>query len=386
MVASKESEVLTIDVEDLKMIKNQFDKHRKKLLEFMMSTFPYLDNVKSKDLRESYTYVVEEREYNYNNHIVVEEEDGDNIFVLYDGKCEIYRNVYIEDVVEGYYSPQVEQIYKLNPLKCKKITICEIFPGTFLGEEIMFNESRRYEYSVKVTSANAKVLVINKKKFSLRFPKDVFLGVAEIYKQKKENYQSLLMASLEKKNIIIKELDLSTTLYGKIHKKKNLKLSHMRPRAPDTSSTTIVNRTLSPVHSLERSSIGRKSRDIQIESNQSSKASVFRENDKPLLLFNDDKRDEQADSEELNFKKKAVALSRMTFIPLPKPKPKRYIPPCEKDSLSVHFKAIRRQEKVIPFTWNELYQNLQEKKNLLLKDQAIQDKEKYIAEDRKSVV
>jgi hypothetical protein len=73
-----------------------------------------------------------------------------------------------------------------------ELTIAKLDPTSFFGEEILFKKHHHYEYTIKVSSMSAKILALQRNKFVTRFPRVVYHGLHQLYKDKRKLHIDIL--------------------------------------------------------------------------------------------------------------------------------------------------------------------------------------------------
>lgn len=81
-----------------------------------------------------------------------------------------------------------------------EIPICELGPNSCFGEEILLpkNEAHLYYYTVRVTSLNAKMLVISAKNLSIKFTYEMKHALLDVFKLKELHRKELINDLMDK--------------------------------------------------------------------------------------------------------------------------------------------------------------------------------------------
>ena len=204
ILASTDCELLILTANVFNSLKNEYDRKVKKLLDFITAKLPGLNQVKTKNVIKNYFYLFEEKEFYYGNHITNEGDKGENIYIIYEGSCEVYRTVRIQEVetLPVLYSKIKSSFFSQAYSVKEKIPLTILKDGALIGEELLFcEEDPTYCYSIQVTSDNCKVVCVNKDLFAFRFPKEVIEHMREAYEDKKTYKNNLLKQNLEKRDI-----------------------------------------------------------------------------------------------------------------------------------------------------------------------------------------
>jgi hypothetical protein len=87
---------------------------------------------------------------------------------------------------------------RMKPLFKKELNVCILeVPGTFLGEEVLFEKEQTYLFTSKVLSINATLYSINKKKFLYRFHQTTRNVLQEMYEKKKNERAEILKNKIQ---------------------------------------------------------------------------------------------------------------------------------------------------------------------------------------------
>jgi len=193
IVTNTECEFLTVSAELFAFIKARFERSNTLKLNFMLDFFPNLDQVTNKKMIEALIYLLEERTFNLNNSIITEGTKSKEFFILFEGHCDVYKEAIIEKPPSNPHIPLAKTKTK------ESVKLCTLFPGVFFGDEILFNSTSQYEYTVKAASSKVVVLALDKVKFNVRFPQAVFDGLYNLYQKRKQQHMYLLNKILTQK-------------------------------------------------------------------------------------------------------------------------------------------------------------------------------------------
>ena len=156
-------------------------------------------------------YLFEEKTLEYKSHLFHEGDHGDKFYLTYNGTCEIYRTIIYEEtpIVYSGRPSHGQQTPLAHPRKVReKIVLSTIKEGSVIGEGILYMEDPIYSYSVQATSDNCKVLAIDKASFILKFTKETFDKIRELYNDKKLYKTRVFKEKLEQKGFDVKDMDL----------------------------------------------------------------------------------------------------------------------------------------------------------------------------------
>jgi len=205
IVANTDCELLVLTTQTYNSLKNEFNKKIKQMMDFIIEALPGLRDINAKAIIKNYIYLFEERTFYYGNHIVNEGEKGDYFYFVYEGNCEVYRTIKIEEDEElpAIYSKIRSSFFSQSFAVKEKIPLTLLKEGGLIGEELLFSEEALYNYSVQVSSNTLKVICVNKDVFQFRFPKEVIQKIKQAYEEKKHYKNTLLFQALEKRDISI---------------------------------------------------------------------------------------------------------------------------------------------------------------------------------------
>ena len=188
IITNTECEFLTISQELFNFIKSKFEKTNTKKLNFLMDNFPDIELTKNRNFLENLLYLLEEKNFNLHAGLTIEGAKGNNFYVLVKGVCNVYKKFSLNE-------PGVAKLRKYGDHegseKSDGILICQIFPGTFIGEEIVYNGTGQYEFTVKAASSQVVAIEIDKSKFNVRFPKHAISGLKKVYQKKAQHYADI---------------------------------------------------------------------------------------------------------------------------------------------------------------------------------------------------
>jgi len=212
IVASTDCELLVLTTQTYNSLKKEFNKKIKQMMDFIIEALPGLRDINAKAIIKNYIYLFEERTFYYGNHIVNEGEKGEYFYFVYEGNCEVYRTIKIEEDEElpAIYSKIRSSFFSQSFAVKEKIPLTLLKEGGLIGEELLFSEEPLYNYSVQVSSNTLKVICVNKDVFQFRFPKEVIQKIKQAYEEKKHYKNTLLFQALEKRDIGIVKGSIDT--------------------------------------------------------------------------------------------------------------------------------------------------------------------------------
>jgi len=205
VMAAERTELLVIDAEDYKIIRSKDEPEKKRVVQFMIEQIPDLDQIHSVRIIEDLSYLLERRVYRNGNLITREGQRGEDLFLLFQGRIEISKNIEIEEREKIVKSP-INHFRVQGTLKEDLLISFTDTPGSFIGEEVLFEKSKHYYFTTKVTSGTAIIYAINKNKFFYRFHPGTKLALQKLYEIKSKERIDIVKRKLSIKypNLILK--------------------------------------------------------------------------------------------------------------------------------------------------------------------------------------
>jgi len=193
VVAMTHCELLVVTQDLFMSLKSRFDKKKNRILEFILQSIPTLDQLASKTIVEKLYYLFKEQRYEYGHNVITEDTKGDHVYLLFDGECEIVKNIKVDKTMTFQSSmTQISPLIGLGKTNSKQIMLYTIPKGTFFGDEVLFQKTHKYQYTVKVSSPRATIFTLQRSKFFLRFPSTAVLALKAIFFQKLESHDRRL--------------------------------------------------------------------------------------------------------------------------------------------------------------------------------------------------
>lgn len=225
VICNTECEFLVISKRDFNFIQKNFDCKRRQVLKFMIDNIPDIENITAHEAVERLMYLLQEKTYERGTYVINEGDKGDKLYLLFDGSCEILKNVKLEES-GGFIDNQVDlqRLLRNGQGQVQQVPVCNIQKGVFFGEEILYDSRTSYNFTLRVSSAFAKIFAINKDSFANKFPIASQNEVQRIYSSKVTNYAGIIKdlldtrfsdMTLTKNFNTTKELDLFI-VYGRI--------------------------------------------------------------------------------------------------------------------------------------------------------------------------
>jgi len=203
ILAATDCELLYLTKEVFSYIQKAYNKEKRRLSAFLLKYVPSLDQINSQTIMDSYLYLFQEKTLELGNHLIVEGEQGENIYMLTQGEAEVYRTIIIED--SNPLNKEKLRDFFVHKGKIKEnIVLAKIQEGTFVGEELIQKEVARYQFSVRITSDKAKFLCITKNRMRSRLPADSTQKIKAFSNQKKAQKDKVLLEQLARRGLKLK--------------------------------------------------------------------------------------------------------------------------------------------------------------------------------------
>ena len=140
VITNVDCEFIVIMKDDYLNIIRKYDKRRKTKEDFMKEHIPNLKNINSTVIWDDIYYLIKDINYPRGSIIVNENDQGDKIFFIVEGCCEIEKNIIITES---------DLRHEYEPIKMKKV-IATFDTGSCLGDEIVLENKNTYDYTIKV--------------------------------------------------------------------------------------------------------------------------------------------------------------------------------------------------------------------------------------------
>ena len=200
VVTNVDCEFLTISEELFSYIKARFEKTNTKKLNFLLDTFPDMERIKNRTILENLLYLLEEKTFDRHANLTAEGAKGKHFYILFEGTCNVYKKFPDDD-------PEIAKLRKYGDQegsnKKDGLLVCQIFPGAFIGEEVIFNGLNQYEFTVKATSASVIAMAIDRAHFSVRFPGHVYKALKTMHRLKADHYMKIGLERAKLKSDIV---------------------------------------------------------------------------------------------------------------------------------------------------------------------------------------
>lgn len=237
VMANTPCELITVSEDVFSYVREHLDKINLKKLNFMMNSFPGIEKIQYKPFLQNLLYLLEEKPVRLSAALTTEGQKSTNFYVLYEGVCNVYKKLPSNNInIIG------------DQQKDDGVLICQISPGSFIGEEVIFNKMSKYEYTVRAASSKVVALEIDRAKFAVRFPNYVLLGVNELYQTKINHYKNISIERAKMKS------EIDQLAKSPSHKKFKSTLDDILIKDPKSSiniaqeSPLTTQRTVNPKH------------------------------------------------------------------------------------------------------------------------------------------
>ena len=193
-------ELLVLTRRDFYFIRENHDEKRKKVCRFIQDFIPQMENSSSRQLLDGLICTIEEKTLDRGSFVTSEGENSDTFYIIFDGTCEIIKNIRIDEssnLKESLVS--IKQLLRVGPVHTEALTVCTAQKGAFIGDEIIYTSEQGYNFSVRVCSSTATIFVFNKAKFLEKFPSMVQEELLKRYKMKNKHYAHVIRSNIEKK-------------------------------------------------------------------------------------------------------------------------------------------------------------------------------------------
>ena len=207
VVGERECGVLCFKREDFEYLKTRYNYSNTKMVDFLLDHVPHLEKALSQESIYKMESIFVEETLNWRQQVTVQGQKANKIYLLFDGLCEVLQDIKVPEPIIPTSSSNLLDTAKKEVLglsrdygwntKLMKILICEVKSGVFIGEEILFNDTSEYEYSVKASSTQVRLLGIEKETFLEIMPEKVQNALRKLYKQKKEHNAEILAAKVK---------------------------------------------------------------------------------------------------------------------------------------------------------------------------------------------
>ncbi len=203
-------ELLVLDRETFRHVMVGFQKAKSQILDYLSVTLPNLDKVLTKQVLEGLMYVADVRDFAFRTNLGIEGEPADQLYLIYEGQCELIKTVIYDNSENvSLATEELKSLYGLKKTKKEDLVILNLERGSFIGEEICFDDKVMLNCTIRVSSERAKIICFPKNLFLFRCPKMIIKGITKIFAEKKERFTQSLLQKLGKKGV---EADYKTLL------------------------------------------------------------------------------------------------------------------------------------------------------------------------------
>ena len=191
VIAATVVELLVIQKEHLKLVREHFYNLRNRAKEFMLKYFPCMDDVNASTTIENLVFLLKEEIYPQNALICQEGTSKDKFFAVLDGECHLMKTFIVDGAANKLFI-DADQHLRVPGTNQKLLPLSVLEKGAFIGEETLFNSNKNYEYTVKVISPSATVYSIERSVFIARFPRMTFDSLKSNHIMRQQNYLKIV--------------------------------------------------------------------------------------------------------------------------------------------------------------------------------------------------
>jgi CRP-like cAMP-binding protein len=182
MLATTDCEFVIIDEQCILSAKDQIVESEEDLNILFWSLIPGI-SIKPRDFM-SYKYY-DIISIDKGGLVTTQNDIGEYVYIIKEGECQAF----IKKVKKAVVHPAngTTDLSKCFRIKTNTDPNAKLFispPGSYLGEEILFNNDGAYNYTVKVLTVSATFFRIEKQKLLNKFPKHIMGDLKKIYEQK----------------------------------------------------------------------------------------------------------------------------------------------------------------------------------------------------------
>lgn len=138
ILANTDCEFIVLTKKDYINIVDRYNKENRFKLEFLKENLPYVNRISSASVLQDYIYIFHTEYFKRGNTVTEEGSKGDKVYILVQGQCKVERRLYLKDTADSAQSN-------------KNVLITSISAPSIIGEEILFGNSNKYKYTVKVS-------------------------------------------------------------------------------------------------------------------------------------------------------------------------------------------------------------------------------------------
>jgi len=214
------TKVATFTSDDYEYLLTRYEKTNTKRLNFLLDHVPQLEKVLKYDSLKFVDNFFQEQSLPLHCFATTEGEKGKRLYLLYEGVCQVYKDIFYTESGSKELSTRPDSGETAK--RGDRVLVCLIQPGVFIGEEILFSGNKHYEYTVKASSANVKLMAIKKENFKKYLPFKAISDIQTLYLSKKQHHEKMLERKLKvstslsfQKKPTIKQLNFGKPLLGK---------------------------------------------------------------------------------------------------------------------------------------------------------------------------
>ncbi|KAL4449708.1 hypothetical protein ABPG74_008081 [Tetrahymena malaccensis] len=220
-----QTQLIIIMKREFQKFKDTFSSQGKEKAQILTSLIPQLKLINSTQTRDDLIFYFQEEGGLRGQQLTVEGKIGDKLFVLKDGQLEIKKN-YVNQKNIYYHDVQ-------------KLKISSLSNPSFFGEEILYdNEDKPYNYTITISSIQARFYTIKKSIIMFKFP-NLRQDILNEYELKEEHRKKTVEYILSKNQQPSNMIEVGETLH-EYNKLKNCDLfSQMKSSMVDIHNKNV---------------------------------------------------------------------------------------------------------------------------------------------------
>ncbi|EAS06336.1 cyclic nucleotide-binding domain protein (macronuclear) [Tetrahymena thermophila SB210] len=220
-----QTQLIIIMKREFQKFKDTFSSQGKEKAQILTSLIPQLKLINSTQTRDDLIFYFQEEGGLRGQQLTVEGKIGDKLYVLKEGQLEIKKN-YVNQKNIYYHDIQ-------------KLKISSLSNPSFFGEEILYdNEDKPYNYTITISSIQARFYTIKKSIIMFKFP-NLRQDILNEYELKEEHRKKTVNYILSKNQQPSNMIEVGETLH-EYNKLKNFDLfSQMKSSMVDVHNKNV---------------------------------------------------------------------------------------------------------------------------------------------------
>ncbi|KAL4471178.1 hypothetical protein ABPG72_019120 [Tetrahymena utriculariae] len=220
-----QTQLIIIMKREFQKFKDTFSTQGKEKALILTSLIPQLKLINSTQTRDDLIFYFQEEGGLRGQQLTVEGKIGDKVYVLKEGQLEIKKN-YVNEKNIYYHDIQ-------------KLKISSLSNPSFFGEEILYdNEDKPYNYTITISSIQARFYTIKKSIIVFKFP-NLRQDILNEYELKEEHRKKTVSYILSKNQQPSNMIEVGETLHEYNKLKNNDLFSQMKSSMVDTHNKNV---------------------------------------------------------------------------------------------------------------------------------------------------